>query len=214
MQLNLEIGAFDSLAGPYHRCRGTITTLRGGRRADFEVILHDESGEPVARGQLLAYPRWSEELAAFVARCLAKALESRPKLACNPIRIATVEVRLADALLLETSIQLRGGRAFVEGCPIEAPTLAKVAPWEPPPLWQLAAWALAYREWATCEIAPLPALVEPPVYYHGGLTYCRLSDLPWEARRHCERWLFGQAVPEVPGVLDAIFASDMARYLG
>jgi hypothetical protein len=206
--LSLELSAFDSLAGPHHRCHGTVQAVRGGRKADFHVILYDENGDLIGQAQLLGYPRWSEPLIALVARCIAKVLEGAPSLSRSAFRYASLDIRLNREQVLEVGTQLRDGKAYCEGWPIEMPTNEPAGPW------QLLCWALAYVQWGTAEIPAIPAAVDPPVYYHDGTTYCRLGDLPDEARCFCGRWLWGQAVPTVPGVDDACFSLDMARFLG
>jgi hypothetical protein len=52
-----------------------------------------------------------------------------------------------------------------------------------------------------------------PLYHDGEVAYCRSSDLPDEARPVFERWIFGQTTPVVPGIRDACYPSDMARFL-
>lgn len=68
--LHLELNAFDSLAGPYYRYRGTIENLAGGRLADYRIVLEDEQQQVLARTRLDGYARWSEPLTGFVARSI------------------------------------------------------------------------------------------------------------------------------------------------
>jgi hypothetical protein len=204
--LSLEVSAFDSLAGPHYRYSGAIRTMRGGRRADFHVVLHDENDEVIGEAQLLGYPRWSEPLPALVARCIAKVLEGAPHLARPTIRHASLDIRLNNQLLHECSAQMRDGKPYADGWPMELPEM-------PPSPWEIMCWRLAYDEWGKSKIPPFPPAVKPPVYYFGGLTFCRLSDLSDEARSFCERWLWGHDRPTVPYIDDAVYEADMTRSL-
>lgn len=214
MRLALELSAFNSLGGPHYRCRGEIAVLRGGRCADFGITLRDENDEPVAMAQLLAYPRWSEILEAFVARCVCKALDTRPVFARQVVRVVSLDVILAGETIRQFSATVPRGRLLVDGCPVLLPGGPACLQQEPLPLWQLIGLGLSFHAWGTVEVPGLPPVVDPRVRYHNGQTYCRLSDLPSEAQSLCERWLFGQPTPKVPDVEDAIFAQDMQRFLG
>ena len=213
-ELTLDLFAFDSVGGPLYRCRGEIHVSRGGRLADFDIALSDENDKQVAGAQLLGYPRWSESLTAFLARCLAKALQGRPTLACPVVRFVSLDVRLGTQLLAEHCVHLEGGQLFVDGCTVELPENLAGKPGEPQPLWQLMSWGLAYSQWGKVEVPATPGPIQARLYYHEGRMYCRTSDLPGEAQLACERWLFGQATPQVPDIPDAIFAEDLQRFLG
>lgn len=206
--LHLELNAFESLAGPFFRYKGTIECLRGGKRGDFRIALSDERGEPVAQGQLLSYPRWTESLEAFVARCLQSALQASPFLPRPALRVATLTVHLNRQCLQE--YQAAWPQDWVP--PGASAELAEEGGY--PTAWELIQRRLAFLAWGSDETPSMPAAVEPRVYYAAGVEYCRLSDLPLDARLQCERWMWGLSMPRIAGVEDACYAADMARFLG
>jgi hypothetical protein len=207
--LHLELSAFESLAGPHYQYKGIIGNIRGGRQADYFVALKDEEDRVVASAQLLGYPRWAEPLTGFVARCIAQALQAEPQLARPVVRLATLNILLNRTHLREVHAGLHDGVPHSSGYQLDVTAVDT-----PPTLWQLVQWSLAFDAWGTVQMPPVPAPLAPPGYYHDGVTYCRTSDLPIEARVKIEGWLWGQTMPVIPGVQDACYQSDMERFLG
>jgi len=207
--LHLELSAFESLAGPHYRYKGIIGNIRGGRQADYVVALRNGEDQVVATAQLLSYPRWAEPLTGFVARCIAQALLVEPQLARPVVRLASLNISLNRRHLREVHAGQHNGVLHSNGCELDAP-----ASDTPPTLWQLMQWSLAFDAWGTVQMPPIPAPLSPLVYYHDGVTYCRTSDLPGEARARIEGWLWGQTMPVIPDVPDACYQSDMERFLG
>jgi hypothetical protein len=68
-----------------------------------------------------------------------------------------------------------------------------------------------YPRWS--DLPEVPPPVCPMVYERGKIRFCRISDLPLEARHVFQSKRTGSTVPFVPGVEDAFFAWDVQEFL-
>ena len=179
MQLHLEISAFNEIFGLRFRATGAIRALRGGRTSDYAIELFDTQGRPFASAQLLEYARLAESYEALVARCLHLALTvAKPQ---EPIRyrLATLGVRLGSEFMFE--LHSRPSRPSRDDDGVNR--LEHLHDENVGRLWQGIAWEAASYAFGAIDIPQLPPFLEPPVRYHAGISYCRLSDLPADARR-------------------------------
>lgn len=188
-----------------------MCTRGGGRWANFRVELRESDGVPpglLRIGVLQCYPRWTEPLEALVARCINQALQSHPERQYFPFRLITVRTTFHDAVVSEVAVTHAEGRLFVGAFEIESPSSSPL-----PGPWGCATLRLAYEVWGTSEIPPVPTLEPVPIHRYDSVKYCRVSELPLAAQACFRRWSFGRVVPKVPGVDDAVLASDVSAFL-
>lgn len=187
---------------------GTIKCLAGGRLADFAITLARADGDQAVQAVLRGYPRWSEPLTGLVARCLALVADESETPSPNHLRLATLSITLERCQLAEAHL-IPEHASTSEDC-LRPPTQRRSSI----SLWSLMQKQLADEVWGMTDVPPLPEPVSVPVYQHGAMAYCRARDLPHEARVVFDRWRFGRARPDIPGVGDAVHVSDVEAFLG
>lgn len=147
--LNLELNAFESIAGPHYRNYGAIGNIGGARLSHYEIVLDQGDGTLVGQAQLLCYARWSEPVTGLVARCLARAL-FEPRLARPLFRLATLHIALNSRPLKQLHARIEGGKLDADGYVVEVPASEL-----PPPLWRVVQWSCAMDAWGTVDTPPL-----------------------------------------------------------
>jgi len=101
---------------------------------------------------------------------------------------------------------LRDGTLLVDGLSVRTPSGASH--------WQVAQWALCIQQTEGILMPPMPAPLRPPILLHDGVPYCRLSDVPEEARHAYRKRHALSTCPLVPGCADACYPWDLHGFLG
>ena len=181
--------------------RGLIAAASDGEVPDYHVSLLSEQLRPCARGLLAQYPRWAEPVTALVARALDVAIRARPH-DLPRFAITSGELAVIDSTTHRHVERIRFGPVSVDPG-YSLPSLGEACELESP--WQVMRWTCAQQAFGSQEIPPLPPKLRPPIYQAEGLTYCRTSDFPLEARVTFERLQSRLSRPFVPSVPDAVF---------
>jgi hypothetical protein len=208
--LELKLFCFREISGPHYRLRGTITALSGGRFVTYVAELFDHHGQLFARGLLRDHPRWSEPLTAIVARCLDAALAGLDLARWFDYERATLGVSLHGQVLIN---DLNCSRELEQVLGDDSQPKLFDSP-TPPNVWEVVRLACAADAWGEPYVPRMPEPLQPAVYQHEGVRYCRSSELPDEAQWALDRCAFGQHRPLVAGVPDAVFESEMNHFLG
>ena len=197
-------GAHDALPP----LRGTIcrTRLAAGL-ADYLCELQDEHGVRLAMVPLLDYPRFAEPVALFAARAIDRVIAQCAVLnAAAPVFRASLEIHLNRTFLHRVEWMRENGALHVGKAAVRTPAEA--------PLWRIAQWALCAEQTGGIEMPPMPAAVRPAVYMHEGVPYCRLRDVPEEARQAYRKRHALSTCPLVPDCPDACYPWDLHGFLG
>jgi hypothetical protein len=190
-----------------------VHRLTGVRLADYWCAAHDAFGRLVGEGRLRAYPRWTEALSGFAARCLTTLPPHAGRWGSPALSGERVVVIARGTRRLR---ELRA-RFDAERSELVAGTRTDVLPGAAS---ELAVWqaVLALDGFDALEFPPLPAPLRLPLYRTWRGTYCRTSDLPSEARDAFRRWRL--CVPKADTavgpteVQDAAIPAEVARFLG
>lgn len=203
MTLELELLIVGRIRRGLNRYRGTIRCVQGGRTSAYAVQLYGLNEELVSEGVLQGHPRWSEPLTGLLARCIAVA-EPAHASPIEPWRVVTLVVRQRRRLLMEVQAINEDGLELQPGLQRKVAQSA----------WQVMRWQLANDAWDQTEPPPMPEPLHVPVYSDGVTLYCRIIDLPSEARARFEEWSIGRPVPSIRHVDDAAFPDDIDAYFG
>ena len=188
--------------------RGAIarTRLNAGL-ADYDCELVLEAGKPPVKAQLVNYPRFAEPLALFVARAIEQVLAHRRDVCLTaPQGHGALQIDLNRTHLQRVQWALRDGTLLVDGLSVRTPPGA--------PHWQVAQFALCLQQTGGILMPPTPAPLRPPILLHDGVPYCRLSDVPEEARQAYRKRHALSTCPLVPGCADACYPWDLHGFLG
>lgn len=149
-----------------------------------------------SEGLLHAAPRWAEPVLGFVARCI-DAVEFESSL---PPPLSTVQLRVIDAR--------RGMREIAQ---VSARLIGGEGASNP---WHLVRDQCLEEAFGQAVVPSLPPPLNPPVLVEAGRSYCRLADLPADARL-AANWVFRREdrLALAGGVKDAVSPEQMNAFL-
>lgn len=201
--MELELRIVNRIARGLDRYKGSIRCIGSGPTSDYEVQLCGRNDDVVGEGVLRGHPRWAERLTGLLARCIAVA-EPEHTLPIGEWRVATLIVRRRGRFLMEMHA--------TSGDALESTFDSRPIPVKP--VWQLMRWRLADDAWSQSDPPRMPEPIRLAVYRDGTTSYCRVSDLPPEARGRFDEWSIGRLAPPVPHVDDVAFPDDIDAYFG
>lgn len=196
--LTLELVCRDTRCGTVRTLRGLIArSERNGEVADYWVSLLDARQRPMHRATLRDYPGWAESTRAFLARGLDAVLVACDSSAWFPSDRCELSVREWGTQRLVDRISF--------GDPRPGPRIAQASPMCGQGAWDVMRWACAREAFGRQELPEPPMPVRPTVYQWCGISYCRTSELPIEARVTFEQLQTRLERPFVPAVPDAVY---------
>jgi hypothetical protein len=192
-----------------------VHRLSGQRLADYWVQALDPFGHPLREGTLRSYPRWTEPLTGFAARCVA-GLPTLPGRwnagAASGALVVAIERGIRTLREVRARFDAERGELTMGATRVTLP----VAPTA------LCLWKamLVQDGFDALELPPLPAPLRLPLYAttgDAGAMYCRTSDLPGEARAAYGSWRRCLPHHRAPAasvdVPDAADPAEVARFL-
>ncbi len=194
----LRISLFDRERVLLRDFRGLITSATNELQTDFYTALAVHEGGRAAEGLLIGAARWSEPVLSFVARCI-DAVELGGDLALPPY---------SNGLFSVTDVR-RGMREVAGFDFVPEPRHDDVATVQR--LWRNIRDRCLIKDTGTVTLPPLPSPLAPPVYDAPGGSYCRLADLPIDART-AAAWVLPRR-GNVTGVPDAVLPAAMHAFL-
>ena len=184
--------------------RGLIACASDGEAPDYWVSLGG-SGQPFRRAMLKAYPRWAEPVRAFVARAIeaVELADGNDDVGFNVPLECVVEDWRTKGLVDVISVGADAPRArlFSDNRP------RFVDPWS------MVRRHCAFQAFGGQRIPMAPEGVRLRLYQDAGGAYCRLSDLPHEARAVAERAIGAPSRMFVPAIPDAVQPWAVAAFL-
>lgn len=188
--------------------RGLIARTTDDSAPDHWVSLGGLGDVPFSRGILRAYPRWAEPIRVLVARAISVVLQDLerqpPKFVCEGVGLSVFDT--ASNRLLDR-VEVMSEAMCVSRGQLGGHHLGEMSPWK------VLRDACLFSTYGSVRMPETPVPLSPPVYERGGVTYCRTSDLPFEARVAADRGLDPSEWPFVPGIPDAVYPWALSAFL-
>lgn len=183
-----------------------IHRISGTRLADYWIEAMDAFGVPLDDGVLHDYPRWTEPLSAFAARCCS-ALSGGVGVLSHPVEtgLHSVTILRGRRLLAQVHSTVSPDRSLLRmhSQDIKLPASNHR-------LWET---MLAFEAFQLPALPPPPAPLRLPLHRTGATVYSRLADLPLEAREAFTDWRRGRPVGTVTLHPSMASPTEIARFL-